>query len=82
MSQINTVEHLYTGHQWGREKVSAMERYPLCIGLEFFAQIVFSVHIHMLALHVTPISLTLNTCVLILIYLHQYLILLKWCIRL
>ena len=77
MSQINRVEPLYRGHQWGREKVSAMVRCPLCIGPEFFAQIVFSVHIHILALPVTPISLTLNTCVLILIYLHQYLILLK-----
>ena len=77
MSQIDTVKHLYRGHQWGREKVSAMERCPLSIGLEFFAQIVFSVHIHMLALPVTRISLTLNTRVLILIYLHQYLILLK-----
>ena len=53
MSQINTVEPLYRGHQWGREKVSAMERCPLSIGLEFFAQILFSVHIHMLALPVT-----------------------------
>ena len=75
MSQINTVEPLYRGHQWGREKVSAMERCPLCIGLEFFVQIIFSVYIHLLALPVTPISLTLNTCVFILIYLHQYLIL-------
>ena len=75
MSQINTVEPLYRGHQWGREKVSAMERCPSCIVLEFFAQAVFLVYIHMLALPVTPISLTLNTRVLILIYLHKYLIL-------
>ena len=54
MSQINTVEPLYRGQQWGGEKVSAMERCPLCIGLEFFAQIVFSVYIHMLALLSTP----------------------------
>ena len=46
MSQINTVEPLYRGHQWGREKVSAMERCPLCIGLEFFVQIIFLVYIH------------------------------------
>ena len=75
MSQINTVEPLHRGHQWGREKVSAMERCPLCIGLEFFVQIIFLVYIHMLALPVTPISLTLNTCVFILICLHQRLIL-------
>ena len=54
MSQINTVEPLYRGHQWGREKVSAMERCPLCIGLEFFVQIILLVYIHVLALPVTP----------------------------
>ena len=63
MIQINTVETLYREQQWGREKESAMERCTLCIGLEFFVQIIFSVYIHVLALPVTPISLTLNTCV-------------------